>query len=94
MKKHILFRTTKGLIVTLTIFLWVALLFSDFVWEKMDIIIVPMLILNTISLFGTILNRINLGKRIYLCFLLIDILVYFFLVYYLRLFLAFEKILI
>lgn len=91
MKKHILFITTKGLTVLLTIFLWVALLFSDFVWAKMDIIIVPMLILNTMSLLGTILSRINLGKTIYICFLLLDILVYFFLVYYLRLFLAFEN---
>lgn len=92
MKNNILLLAIKGLTVTLIICFWLALLFDDFVWENWEIIIVPLLVLNTVSFFVTFLFRMTLSKTIFLGLLFMDLLMYIFLVYYLRLFLAFEEI--
>ena len=92
MKNNILLLAIKGLIVILIMCYWLALLFDDFVWEYWAIIIVPLLILNTVSFFVTFLFRMNLRKTIFLGLVFIDIVMYIFLIYYLRLFLTFEEI--
>lgn len=92
MKNNILLLAIKGLTVTLIMCFWLALLFDDFVWENWAIIIVPLLILNTVSFFVTFLYRMNLRKTIFLGVLFIDIVMCIFLIYYLRLFLVFEEI--
>jgi hypothetical protein len=92
MKNNIFLLTIKGLTSALIIFFCLAILFNDFAWENGVIIIIPLLILNTVSLFVTLLLRVNLSKTISLGLLFVDMLIYIFLFYYLRLFLAFGQI--
>jgi len=92
MKNNILLIIIKGLTVTLIVCFWLVSLFNDFIWENMTIYILPLLVLNTASLFVTFYYRMDFSKSVFMFFLFFDILIFIFLVYYLRLFLAFEEI--
>lgn len=92
MKAIKLFWILKGLTLGLTVFFLTAVLLNFFDYKDLFIVVIILLILNTISAVLTFLQRSKKKEVEFLCFLILDILIYIFLIYFLRIFLAFQEL--